>query len=116
MTTPAISLIVLAWNQRLLTERCVASLRAHTDVPYELIIVDNGSSADAATFARDVADVAVLNETNLGFAAGMNRGLASASGTYVAFINNDTEFPLGGPRASSRPSPTTRRRASYCPR
>lgn len=95
MSSPVISLVVLAWNQRAHTERCVASLRRHTDVPYELIIVDNGSAPDAAEYATDAADIAVLNDENLGFAAGMNRGLEAASGTYVAFINNDTEFPAG---------------------
>ena len=37
----------------------------------------------------------VLNKTNLGFAAGMNSGLASSAGTHVAFVNNDTELPPG---------------------
>lgn len=95
MNPPVISLVVLAWDQRTLTERCVASLRRNTDVPHELIIVDNGSAPDAADYARAAADIAVLNDENLGFAAGMNRGLAAATGHYVAFINNDTEFPPG---------------------
>jgi|GEM_PF-2728620 len=95
MDPPVISLVVLAWNQLPLTTRCVDSLRRGTDVPYELVVVDNGSEPEAAVFARAVADIAVLNETNLGFAAGMNRGLAVCRGEYVAFINNDTEFPAG---------------------
>ena len=93
VANPDLSLVVLAWDNLELTRRCVDSLRATTDVPYELIIVDNGSAPDAVDYAREAADVAVVNRANLGFATGMNRGLEKASGSHVAFINNDTEFP-----------------------
>lgn len=92
---PDLSVVVLAWNQLSYTQACISSIRQHTDVPYELIIVDNGSDSDAAEFARDAADIAVLNDSNRGFAVGMNQGLRAASGEYVAFVNNDTELPPG---------------------
>ncbi|MEX2555851.1 MAG: glycosyltransferase [Actinomycetota bacterium] len=90
---PLLSVVVLAWDQLPYTQRCIETLRRHTDVPYELIVVDNGSSWDARHYAEVAADVPVLHERNAGFAAGMNAGLATASGQYVAFCNNDTEFP-----------------------
>lgn len=92
---PLVSLVVLAWDNLPLTEKCVTSLRATTDVPYELIIVDNGSEPDAAAWARDHADRAVLHEENRGFAHGMNAGLEIARGDVVAFVNNDTVWPEG---------------------
>lgn len=88
-----LSIVVLAWDQLPYTAACVESLRSHTDVPYELVIVDNGSEAEAAQYAEDAADTVVLNPENLGFAPGMNQGLAAAKGTFVAFVNNDTVFP-----------------------
>lgn len=90
---PELSVVVLAWDNLPYTRACVESIRRHTDVSYELIIVDNGSAPEAADYARAAADVAVLNDTNRGFAAGMNQGLAAASGRYVAFCNNDTVMP-----------------------
>lgn len=95
MNQPLLSLVVLGWNNLNLTRACVESLRSHTDVAYELIIVDNGSTDGAAEFAREAADVAVINPSNFGFAAGMNTGLAVAEADFVAFINNDTVFPVG---------------------
>ena len=92
---PLLSVVVLNWNALDLTRACVASLRATTDVPSELIIVDNGSEPEVAEWAKQAADVPVLLEENLGFAPGMNAGLAAASGTYVLFANNDTLFPPG---------------------
>ena len=68
-------------------------MRRNTDVPYELVIVDNGSEWQAANYARAAADTVVLNDTNLGFAGGMNQALGAARGRYVAFCNNDTILP-----------------------
>jgi GT2 family glycosyltransferase len=65
----------------------------HTTVPYELIIVDNGSGWEAANYAPAAADRVVMNATNLGFSRGMNQGLDAARGDYVAFCNNDTVLP-----------------------
>ena len=90
---PQLSVIVAQWDQRHHTQRCVESIRRNTDVPYELVLVDNGSGADAAAYASQAADVPVLNETNLGFAGGMNAGLQRARGRWVAFVNNDTRLP-----------------------
>ncbi|MDH3193579.1 MAG: glycosyltransferase, partial [Acidimicrobiia bacterium] len=70
-------------------------IRKNTVVPYELIVVDNGSAPEAAAYAAEVADIAILNPSNAGFAAGMNQGLGRASGQNVAFVNNDTKVPPG---------------------
>ncbi len=95
-SVPDLSIVVLAWDQLDFTERCVASIRAGTSgVDYELIIVDNGSAPEAVARAEQLADRAVLNGENLGFARGMNAGLATAEGKYIAFANNDTVLPPG---------------------
>jgi GT2 family glycosyltransferase len=100
-----LSVVVLAWNNLSHTKRFVESVRTHTDVPYELVIVDNGSEPEAAAFAAAAADGAVMNRENLGFAKGMNQGLAAASGEFVAFCNNDTVLP---PQWASRLLETAR--------
>ena len=74
---------------------CVRSVRSNTSSKYELIIVDNGSTDGGADYAADAADKAVINSENLGFAAGNNSGLAVATGSHVAFVNNDTVLPAG---------------------
>ena len=95
MNTPDLSVVVLAWNKLELTHRCVESIRSGTRGDYELILVDNGSTDGGAEYAADTADKAVINPENMGFAAGNNSGLAVATGTYVAFVNNDTVLPAG---------------------
>jgi GT2 family glycosyltransferase len=90
---PTLSIVVLAWDNLEYTQRFVESARRNTDVGYELVVVDNGSECEAATYAAAAADHAILNQENLGFAHGMNQGLAAARGKYVAFCNNDTVLP-----------------------
>lgn len=86
---------MLAWDQLPHTRRCVESIRRGTTVPYELVLVDNGSQHEAREYAEEAADVVVLHDENLGFARGMNGGLAVAAGTFVAFVNNDAQVPVG---------------------
>jgi GT2 family glycosyltransferase len=93
MADQPLSIVIPTWNQVEFTAACVASLRANTDVEYELIVVDNGSEPAQAATAEELADTFIGNRTNLGFAPAMNQGLRAATGTYVAFANNDTVFP-----------------------
>jgi GT2 family glycosyltransferase len=90
---PDLSVVVLAWDNLHHTRAFVESVRANTDISYELIVVDNGSQPDAADYAQAVADRAVLNSENRGFAPGMNQGLESSRGAFVAFCNNDCVLP-----------------------
>lgn len=92
---PRISVMTLAWDQLAHTQRCVDTVRRHTDVDYELIIVDQGSRWDAAAYATLAADVVILNETNMGFSGGFNQALKLSRGEYVAFLNNDISLPDG---------------------
>lgn len=88
-----LSLVILAHNGLELTQRCVDSLETTTESEHQLILVDNGSTDGTAEWMRSSRHQSVLHEENLGFAPGMNSGLAVAEGAFVAFINNDTVFP-----------------------
>lgn len=92
---PRVSIVVPVWDGLEVTRACLASVREHTDVACELIIVDNGSSHEVAAELEHLGDVVVRHETNLGFARGMNAGLERASGEFVVFLNNDTRVPPG---------------------
>ncbi len=88
-------MVLLAWNQLAYTKLCIESVFKHTHVPFELILVDNGSHDGTPEYFRELrrenANVkVVLNAKNLGFGKGCNQGLAVANGDYVCFLNNDT--------------------------
>src|ERR1700719_1770202 len=89
------SIIVPCWNQLDFTKQCIRALREHTRPPWELIIVDNGSTDDTAVYLTGVQDAAgvpvtvVSNATNRGFPAAINQGSQLARGEYLVMLNND---------------------------
>ncbi len=93
------TIVMLSWNAHEYTRGALDSIRAYTDVPYEVVIVDNGSGPETVAWLRTLRDVRVIyNAENTGFAHGCNQGLAAARGDYVVLLNNDvvvTEHWLG---------------------
>src|SRR4051794_10195188 len=88
------SVIVVAYGQRDLTERCLASLEG---LDVELVLVDNASpDSTAELFAdwRNRARVVLLPE-NTNFAGGYNAGARMATGDVLVMLNSDTEVQPG---------------------
>jgi GT2 family glycosyltransferase/pyruvate-formate lyase-activating enzyme len=95
-----VSIIILTHNQLEHTKRCLDSIEAYTSEPYELILVDNGSTDGTPDYlqkyANDHSNVRMIaNKKNLGFAAGNNQGMAVANGNYLLLLNNDTVVTKG---------------------
>jgi GT2 family glycosyltransferase len=97
MTGPCVSVVIVNWNGGELLRSCVRSVFAQSYRPLEVILVDNGSSdGSAAAIRADFPSIIPLAlETNIGFAAGSNRGVEAATGAYVVLLNNDTEVEEG---------------------
>jgi GT2 family glycosyltransferase len=87
--------IIPCWNQLEFTRRCIPALVRHTRRPWELIVVNNGSTDRTAEYLAGVQDAApvpvtvIANETNRGFPAAINQGLQVARGEYLVLLNND---------------------------
>jgi GT2 family glycosyltransferase/Tfp pilus assembly protein PilF len=91
------SVIILCHNQLAYTRLCLESVLRYTRPPYELILVDNGSTDGTPAYLQEVASrpgpvrvEVIRNATNRGFPAGCNQGLAAARGDYLVLLNNDT--------------------------
>jgi GT2 family glycosyltransferase/glycosyltransferase involved in cell wall biosynthesis/tetratricopeptide (TPR) repeat protein len=106
---PWVSVIILTYNNWELTEPCLFSVRTLSDYSrLEIIVVDNASNDEtrqklAAIAEQDRRVKIILNDRNLGFAAGNNVGLRAARGEYVILLNNDTFVTRGWVRDLIRP-------------
>ncbi|MGE5544092.1 MAG: glycosyltransferase, partial [Bacillota bacterium] len=94
--TALTSIVILTHNELEYTRRCVESIQKHTNEPYELIFVDNGSSDGTLEYLQSLSDARVItNPINLGFGAGCNQGMSAAKGEYIVLLNNDTVVTEG---------------------
>lgn len=89
--TPVTSFVVLNWNGGDASVECVRSVLAQQQEAVECIVVDNGSEDDSLQKLRaEFPRLAYIeNGRNLGFAAGMNRGMAAATGDIIVPLNQD---------------------------
>jgi GT2 family glycosyltransferase len=98
VSAPDVSILIVSWNTRELTQRCLDSLPASIDATttYETIVVDNASrdgTADALATRSDVT--LVRNDRNRGFAEGVNQAYTRSSGQHVLLLNSDVELAPG---------------------
>lgn len=98
-----LSIVIVSWNVQGLLQRCLESIHAsvagsHSAGPhgqslqFEVIVVDNASDDDSVRMVRNrFPDVQVVaNQTNRGFPAANNQGVALSRGRYVLLLNPDT--------------------------
>jgi glycosyltransferase involved in cell wall biosynthesis len=79
------------YNAAASIRRTLDSVLAQTYPSFEVIVIDDGSSDDsAACVASHHPDVRLLRqERNAGAAAAANRGVATAQGELIAFLDSD---------------------------
>ncbi len=92
--TPLVSIIMLTFNALEYTQKCINSVLEHTQLPYELILVDNGSQDGTVEYLSELKEKydhikVIFNKKNKGFAYGNNQGARRAKGKYLLFLNND---------------------------
>jgi O-antigen biosynthesis protein len=91
-STPLVSVIILNFNKPVLSSlSALSATSAGIAVPYEVLIVDNGSSQEnwSALQKTRVPFRLVRNTANRYFGEGNNLGAQQARGKYLLFLNND---------------------------
>lgn len=92
-----ISFITINYNSSGFTIELIKSIKRHTSLSYEIIVVDNASEKEdlqtLEEFVLKEKSIKLLkNRINAGFASGNMLGVNAASGEYYFFINNDTQL------------------------
>ena len=91
---PLVTIGITAYNAADTVERAVASARAQTWRPTEIVVVDDCSTDETPAvlvrLAADHTDMRVFSEAaNGGVAAARNRIVAEAQGVFIAFFDDD---------------------------
>lgn len=98
MTTPEVSVVIVNYNAG---PELAAALQSVADDlsgrEWEAVVVDNASVDESGASVQAFAPRARLlrNEQNLGFARGVNQGLAASSGPVVLMLNPDCRLVPG---------------------
>ncbi|GAF92689.1 unnamed protein product, partial [marine sediment metagenome] len=93
---PLVSVVVPTRNRREVLSRALEALARQTYEPFEIIVVDDGSTDDTpmllARFAEQNPSLAfrwLRNEPQRGANPSRNRGVGEARGPFVAFVDDD---------------------------
>lgn len=99
------SVVIPTFNRSLLIRETLDSLLAQdTDLPFEIIVVDNNSSDDTGAVIRSIeretsGKVRYVFEAAQGSSAARNAGIAVSQGEIIAFVDDDTVADPGWLRA-----------------
>lgn len=87
-----VSIIIVNYNTKLMTDECINSiLNCTKNNSLEIILVDNASTDGSKEFfMRDHRINYIYSEVNLGFGKANNLGVSKAKGKYVFLLNSDT--------------------------
>jgi len=87
---PQVSVNIPTYNRGRVIKEAIDSVLAQDYTEFELIVVDDGSTdhtSDVLDSYRNV--IKVLSQKNRGVSAARNRGIAEASGKFIAFLDSD---------------------------
>lgn len=101
MSRPELSVVIVSYRCARHLAQCLASIHENSsDVPLEVIVVDNASGDDTPDVARADPRVHLMERPmNEGFGRAANQGMARARGRAVLVLNPDTVIPPGALRA-----------------
>jgi glycosyltransferase involved in cell wall biosynthesis len=89
-----VSVVVPLYNKAPFLLRALQSISAQSFADFEAIVVNDGSTDSSLQVAQSHRDsrFRFLSQENAGPGAARNRGLAEATGEYVAFLDADDEW------------------------
>jgi len=90
-----ISVIIPCYNAEKFIGECIDSVAAQSRPPYEVIVVDDGSTDSSMDVVRQSGmNVRVIETNRRGGAGARNAGIQAASGDWIAFLDaDDIWFP-----------------------
>lgn len=89
-----VSVVIPCYNRMKTIERCLLSVLNQTVQPYEILVVDDGSTDGTLDIVKkiDSDKIRTLKQNHRGAQAARNLGILNAKGDYIAFLDSDDEW------------------------
>jgi len=89
--TPLVSIIIPTYNRAGFLKEAIKSVLAQTYKNIEVIVVDDGSTDNTPKLVKQFTDkrIIYLRQENKGASSARNKGIESARGNYIAFLDSD---------------------------
>ena len=89
--TPSISVVIPFFRRQHIFDETLQSVFNQTIAPLEIIVVDDCSGGDVASFFKQYESriQIIILEKNVGVSGARNIGVKAAKGEYIAFLDSD---------------------------
>ncbi len=96
-STPKVSIVIITYNCRELTRKCLQTLRTTVSLPHEVVILDNHSSDGVTDDLRQLEPPfrVIFNQARNRYAPNANQAARAARGDILCLLNNDTLLTPG---------------------
>ncbi|MGB9680805.1 MAG: glycosyltransferase family 2 protein [Minisyncoccia bacterium] len=86
---PIITIIIRSWNSLPYLKLCLESIQKYTDIPHEMIIVDNHSTDGTRSFLRNIRCKKILNKRNLGGVVSLRQAEKEVKTDFLISLDSD---------------------------
>ena len=87
-----ISVVIPTYNRYEVLQRALNSVFAQTHPPYEIIVIDDGSTDTTQQIAQDFPNIKYFHQENRGVSSARNLGIEKSTQNWVAFLDSDDEW------------------------
>ena len=89
---PNISVIIPTYNRAHILPRALDSVLAQTQLPIEIIVVNDGSTDGTKSVLSNYPGLKIIDQQHSGVSAARNIGLEHTNGEWIAFLDSDDEW------------------------
>jgi glycosyltransferase involved in cell wall biosynthesis len=84
-----VSVIIPAYNCAKFIEETLASVLNQTQAPFEILVINDGSTDNTAEVVSKYPQIRLINKPNQGPSAARNTGIQESKGNWIAFLDSD---------------------------
>lgn len=93
---PSVSIVICAYNEEKFIKDCILSvIEQKTSFLFEIIVVNNNCTDETETIVRSIDDVVLVDEMQKGLACARQKGLETAKGDIIVYIDADVRLTPG---------------------